>query len=467
MSKEQSNLLLEGRIEPLILKFAVPAVIGMLVSALYNIVDQIFIGQSVGMLGNAATNVSFPLVTICASVALLIGVGSAANFSLQMGQKNQKEAARSLGSGLTLLTSFGIILAILTILFLEPLLNLFGATPDVLPYAMTYTKITSLGFPFFILSTGGMHLIRADGRPTLAMISALIGALLNVILDPIFIFGLDMGMAGAALATIIGQCVSGIMVFVCLTRAKSVKLEKNDFNVSLSRFKLVAALGAAPAINQLAIMIVQVAMNNTLTHYGALSEYGSDIPLAVVGVISKVNVIFLAFTVGIAQGAQPIVGYNYGAKQYHRVKEVYYKTAIVSISLAILAFISFQLFPRQIISIFGSGSELYFEFATQYFRIFMFMTLASAIHPLTANFFTSLGKARVGAFISITRQLLFSLPLILILPTIMGIDGVLYAGPVADTAAVIVSIIFIVKEFKLLSTLEKEENEIKLKKVAV
>lgn len=307
----------------LLVKFAVPSIISMLVSALYNIVDQIFIGQGVGMYGNAATNVAFPLTTLATAVGLMLGIGGASNFNLEMGRKHEENAKKIAGTAFGSLVIAGVIICIVARIFLRPLITVFGATEYVMDYAMTYVGITSLGMPFFVLTTGGTHLIRADGKPTYSMLSALAGAVINTILDPLFIFVFKWGIAGAAWATIIGQFFSAMLVLGYLPKFHTVKLSLQDFMPKPRFLKMVMALGAAACFNQLAIFVTQIVMNNVLRYYGALSIYGSDIPLAVVGVGSKVNMVFLSIVIGISQGAQPIIGFNYGAAQYSRVKKTY------------------------------------------------------------------------------------------------------------------------------------------------
>lgn len=447
-----NNPLATDNVGKLIFKFAIPSIISFLVSALYNIVDQIFIGQGVGMLGNAATNIAFPINTICTALALLLGIGGASNFNLKMGQKKEEEAAYIVGNSIISMIISGVTLSLLVIIFLKPLLYLFGATKNIMPYAFTYTKITAFGIPFLIFSIGCSNLIRSDGSPTYAMLSTLSGAILNTILNPIFIFIFDLGIAGSAYATVIGQILSSIIVARYLFKFKSVKLSRNNFKLRKKLVLAISALGTASCFNQLAMMIVQITMNNTLTYYGALSHYGSEIPIASVGVISKVSIVYLAFTLGISQGCQPIVGFNYGAQNYDRVKKTY-KTAAIAVTLiSIVAFLCFQIFPRQIISIFGQGNENYFEFAQRYFRIFMFMTFVNGIQPLTSNFFTSIGKSQKGIILSLTRQIIFLLPLVIILPKFLGIDGVMYAGPIADGIAFITAGILIYKEIRCINT---------------
>ncbi len=447
-----------GKILP---KFAIPAVISMLVSALYNIVDQIFIGQGVGMYGNAATNVAFPLTTLATALGLLLGIGGASNFNLEMGKKNSDKAKKVAGAAYGSLVLSGVIICIIVRLFLHPLIIAFGATEQVLDYAMTYVGITSFGMPFYILGIGGNHLIRSDGSPTFAMISNVSGAVLNAILDPIFIFKFHWGIAGAAVATITGQILSAILVLGYLPRYKTVKFKLGDFIPRGKYVLAVASLGGASCFNQLAMMLMQIVMNNILRYYGAKSIYGSDIPLAVVGIVSKVNMIFLAIVIGISQGSQPLFGFNYGARNYTRVKKTYKLSGSIATAIAILAFFAFQLFPIQITSIFGNGEETYYQFAVRYFRIFMFFTFINGIQPLTSNFFTSIGKAKKGILLSMTRQIIFLIPLVIILPMIMGIDGVMFAGPIADAAAGALAIVMVLMEFKKMPKDGEEAEHLK------
>ncbi len=433
----------------LIMKFAIPAIISNLISALYNIVDQIFIGQSVGLLGNAATNVAFPLVTLCLSLSLLLGVGGASNYSLAMGRGDEEEAARYYGGAIGFLVIFGLAVGALVLLFLRPLMVAFGATEASLPYAMVYTGITAFGMPFQIFGTAGSHLIRADGSPRYAMVSISAGAVLNIILDPIFIFTLNLGIAGAAYATVIGQVSTAVLQVFYFWRLKNHPIRPEHLRPRLGQLRAVAGLGSAAFFNQVAMMIVQIAMNNVLRRYGAMSSYGSDIPLACVGVITKVNVVMIAFLVGIAQGCQPIVGFNYGAGQYSRVRAAYRRALTTGFCISCAFFLCFQFLPRQLLSIFDpNGSEMFFRFGTEYFRIFMGAAFLNAIHPLTSNFFTSIGRAKMGMLISMTRQLLFLLPLVLLLPRIWGVDGVMIAGPIADGVAAAVALFLVLREMK-------------------
>jgi Na+-driven multidrug efflux pump len=436
----RNNPLAAEKISRLIAKFAIPAIISMLVNSLYNIVDQIFIGQGVGMLGNAATNIAFPISIICTATALLLGIGSASNYNLESGAGCPEKAAQIAGTGLSMLVICGTLIGAAVLVFLDPLLYVFGVTPDILPFARDYTGITAFGIPFLILTTGGNHLIRADRSPTYSMACVLTGAIINTILDPLFIFEFHWGIKGAAAATIIGQIISGILVIYYFIKKRNMDLTISMLRPGAEHIKAISSLGMASCINQIAMAAVQITMNNTLKHYGAQSVYGADIPLACVGVISKVNMVFMAICIGISQGCQPIWGFNYGAKNYARVRETYRKAFAVCMTVGAVCFLCFQLFPRQIVSIFGTGSEEYFHFAERYFKIFMFLTFLNGVQPMSSGFFTSIGKAKLGIAVSLTRQVIFLLPLILIFPLFMGIDGVMYAGPIADGAAALVAV---------------------------
>lgn len=455
MEAINENPLGVSNINTLIRKFALPSIMAMLVGALYNIVDQFFIGRSVGELGNAATNVSFPLSISCIAIALFFGLGGASAFNISLGEGDKEKAVYYIGNASVLLFGCGLVLCIIAELFLTPLLVFFGSPENVLSYAKTYTGITAIGFPFLIFSTGGGHLIRADGSPKYTMLCNLSGAVINTILDPIFIFGFDMGMTGAALATIIGQVFSAWLVFHYLLDCRSVHIERRHLIPKWQFAQRIMSLGAASCFNQVAMMIVQIVLNKSLVHYGALSSYGKAVPLASAGIITKVNQLFFAVIIGIAQGMQPIAGFNYGAKKYDRVKKVYFLSFIYGLAVALPAFLLFQIFPRDIISIFGSGTQEYYNFAVLYFRVFLFFTFLNFMQPMTSTFFTAIGKPKKGIFLSLTRQILFLLPLIIILPIFMGIDGIMYAGPIADFVAAAVSVVMILTELRHMGKVNK------------
>ncbi|TVL40420.1 MATE family efflux transporter [Brachyspira hyodysenteriae] len=449
-----SNPLYYEKIHRLLFKYGTPSIISMLVGSLYNIVDQIFIGQGVGINGNAATNVAFPLTIICIFISLFLGVGGASLYSILLGKGENKHASVIIGNSITLSFVFGIILSIVVKIFNTKLMIAFGSTKEVLDYAVIYTDITSFGFTAYIFSMVMSYTIRADGSPKYSMASVLSGAIVNTILDPLFIFVFKMGIAGAALATVIGQYVSFFIAFAYIFKFKNIQFEKQSFIPEFKSILKIFALGASAGFSNLSMMILQIVMNNVLSYYGSNSIYGGNIPLAVSGIVAKVNMLVMSFVIGASQGSQPIIGFNYGAKNYDRVIETYKYTIIITSIITFIAFLLFQFFPRQIVSIFGDGSELYFQFSEKYMRIFMMLMIINAAQPVTGTFFSSLGKAFKGAFLAVTRQTLFLLPLIIILPRIFGIDGVMYAGPIADGAALLVTIIMVAIEIKHLKSLQ-------------
>lgn len=454
LSAEQNNPLGTEPVSRLMVKFAVPSIVAMLVSALYNIIDQLFIGQAVGTLGNAATNIAFPFTTSCVALALLFGIGGASCFNLTMGQGETKKAPYFMGNAITMLVFSGVLLSAVTLLFLTPLLKGFGSPDDVLPLAQVYVRITAFGFPFLILTTGGGHLIRADGSPRMTMICSLTGAVINTGLDALFVLKLNWGMAGAALATNIGEGISALIVIVYLVRFRNVPLQWKHLIPRRKYVLRVSSIGMASCFNQLAIMIVQIALNNSLRYYGALSVYGESVPLACAGIVMKVNQVVFAIVIGLGQGTQPIESFNYGAKQYHRVRQAYGLAARTGALISIIAFILFQLFPRQIMSLFGSGSESYYEFGVRFFRLFLFFTWINFVQPITSTFFTSIGKPLKGMFLSLTRQILFFLPFLIVLPLAFGIDGILYTGPIADFLSAAVTIGMVALEFRRMKKLQ-------------
>lgn len=424
-------------ISSLIAKFALPAILANLVGSLYNIADQIFIGQKLGTVGNAATNIAFPLVLLATMFSTMVGSGGASQFSLYQGAGKDRNAAKCVGNSLVALVVSGIALMAATLLFVQPLMKLFGAKGETLELAVKYTRIIAIGMPFQVFGAGASMFIRADGSPKYAMSGTLVGAVLNVILDPVFIFMMDMGMTGAALATIIGQIISALIVLVYFKKFKSTELSRTSFAISKTYLKQIFTLGLPAGLMQVAVMVIQIVMNNTLGYYGEQTVYGRDVPLAVSGVVTKINSIFTATILGISQSCQPVFGFNYGAKNFRRVKQTFRTTAVIVTAVSLVSFILFQLFPKQILEIFQQGDELYLTFGTSYLRIFMGAIIVNGITILASNFFPSIGMAKEGMVASLSRQVFFQLPLILIFPMIWGLNGVLYAGPVADVLAML------------------------------
>ena len=428
----------------LLRRFAVPSIIAMLGSSLYNIVDQFFIGQGVGYLGNAATNVAYPLTTICLAIALLIGIGSASRFSLSLGEGNPERAAEAVGNAIGMMVLFGLAYAVVIQLFLEPLLTAFGATEDVMPYAVSYTRITGLGMPLLIITNAMSNLARADGSPKYSMACMLVGAVINTILDPICIFLLHWG--GAPGATVAGQFVSFLMAVRYARHFHRIQLQKRHFRLRPDTCLQAVSLGLSASLNQLAITFVQIVLNNSLTYYGSMSPYGKEIPLAACGIVMKVNAIMLAVIIGINQGSQPIIGFNYGARQFRRVRDIYRLSITYNLAVSVTAFLLFQLFPAQIVGLFGdSGNALYMEFAVKFMRIFLFMACVNGVQMFSSSFFSAIGKPIRGAVLSLTRQVIFLVPLLLLLPLVfpVPIDGILFAGPIADGAAFLTSVLLV------------------------
>lgn len=446
------------KISKLLRGFAIPSITATLVSSLYNIVDQIFIGQGVGYLGNAATNVSYPLSTICLAISLLLGIGSASRFSIYLGKNDPERAARLVGNGIVLMAGAGVLYLLLGEIFLVPLLRVFGATGEIMPLAREYSGTVLLGMPFLILTNGISNLIRADGSPRYSMLCMVAGAIVNTILDPVFIFVLDWGVFGAALATILGQLLSFALALRYLWHFRTVELTRACFHLELRDNLRTLYMGVSSCINQIAITLVQIVLNNSLTYYGALSIYGKEIPLAACGIVMKTNAILLSIIVGISQGVQPIIGYNFGAGKYDRVRQAYLLAIRWNFIVSAVGFCLFQFFPADIISLFGDGEPLYFEFAILFMRTFLFMVLVNGVQLLSSNFFTAIGKALKGLLLSLTRQVFFLIPLIFLLPLHFGIFGVLLAGPIADFIAFVVSIIFVFREFKVLTSQQREAN---------
>ena len=434
----------------LLFSLAVPAIIANVVNALYNIVDQIFIGQGVGKLGNAATSVSFPLTTLCMAIGLMVGLGSASGFNLNLGKKDEEKAKRIAGSAVGMLVICGVVICIIVRLFLEPMLRMFGATESILPYAKDYAGITSFGIPFLLFSTGTNPLVRADRSPKYSMAAIMIGAILNTILDPIFIFVFDWGIAGAAWATVISQIISALILAVYFPRFQSVHFVFSDFVPHAEEVIDICRLGFNSFIYQFSNLLVQVVLNNVLRIYGERSIYGADTPIAVAGIVMKINVIFVALIIGLINGAQPICSYNYGAQKYGRVRRTVKLFMTAAVIISVVMWGCFELFPKPIISLFGSGETdpLYYEFAMKFMRVFLFSVCLNGVQTCTATFFPSIGKAGKGAILSFTKQIVFLMPLLLLLPRFFGIDGVMYAQPVSDLFSFTLAVVFLIDEFR-------------------
>ena len=453
--EQGENILGKEKIGKLIRKFSIPCIISMLVNSLYNIVDQIFIGQDVGYLGNGATNVVFPLVMIGLAFSLMIGDGASAYLSLKLGEKKKKEAEQGVGNAILLCAIVSVVFCAITLVLLPQFLNLFGCTDNLKDYAMAYGRIIAIGLPFSIIGTTLNSIIRADGSPKYSMMSMVSGAVLNTILDAIFIFGLHKGVEGAAIATVINQIFTFILNVAYIKKFKSIKLTKESFKLKGSVCRKVSLLGVSSFITQMSFVFVMTAENNLLGKYGAESEYGSEIPITVLGIVMKISQILNSIIIGIAAGSQPILGYNYGAKKYDRVKQTLKIVLASSVVISTIAFILFQTIPDKLILIFGSGDENYIKFACLAFRTYLLLCIVNGVQIPSGIFFQAIGQSIKSAILSLSRQIVILIPAMFILSHMFGIMGVLYAGPVADALAFVLASIFLFREVKALKTTEK------------
>ena len=445
MEKEE-NMLGTEKIGKLIRKFSIPCIISLLVNSLYNIVDQIFIGWGVGYLGNGATNVVFPLVMIGLAFSLMFGDGASAYLSLKLGEKKKDEAAKGVGNALAISTIVSVLFCAITLIFLPQLLTMFGCTEALKEYALKYGYVIAIGLPFSMIGTTLNSIIRADGSPKYSMTTMLVGAVLNTILDPIFIFVFKMGVEGAAIATVISQILVFVLNALYIKKFKSIKLSKESFKVKSGVAKKVSMLGISSFINQMSIVFVMATENNTLGKYGAESKFGAEIPITVLGIVMKISQILNSIIIGIAAGAQPIFGYNYGARKFDRVKTTLKIVLGSSLVISTIAFILFQTIPDKLISIFGSGDANYMEFACIAFRTYLMLCICNGIQIPSGIFFQAIGKSTKSAILSLSRQIVILIPAMIILSGIYGIMGVLSAGPVADGLAFVLAVILLIKE---------------------
>ncbi len=459
MEKEE-NILGTEKIGKLIKKFSIPCIISLLVSSLYNIVDQIFIGWGVGYLGNGATNVVFPLVMIGLAFSLMFGDGSSAYLSLKLGEKKKDEAAKGVGNGVMTSAIVSIVYCVLSLVFLPQLLNLFGCTDNLRELALKYGWIIVLGFPASMIGTTLNSIIRADGNPKYSMITMLAGAILNTALDPIFIFVLKMGVEGAAIATVIAQVLTFVLNAVYIRKFKSIKMTKETLKLKFGTVRKVTMLGISSFINQMSIVFVMAAENNLLGKYGAETKFGAEIPITVLGIVMKINQILNSIIIGIAAGAQPIFGYNYGAKKFDRVKTTLKIVLGSSVAISAIAFILFQTIPDKLIAIFGSGDANYMEFACIAFRTYLMLCIFNGIQIPSGIFFQAIGKSVVSAVLSISRQIVILIPAMILLGKAFGLRGVLFAGPVADGLAFMLAAFFLIREIRKLKKGKESNKEI-------
>lgn len=446
--EQKQNILGTEPIGRLLLKFSIPTALTLMVNCLYNIVDQIFIGHAVGITGVAATNVTFPISTIAAALALLIGDGCAANISLHLGRKEQEEADRTFANAVVLLFSVGILLSFFGRLFSEKLVVFFGASPTVVVASVQYMSIVLLGQPFGMCNMAFTAIIRADGNPQYMMRSMMIGAGLNLVLDPIFIFVFRWGIAGAALATIIGQIVSGCIALAYLPRFQHFHLKKKNLRLKGKIVRNIVQLGFPSLCTQTATAATQIVMNNLMRKYGAMTIYGSDIAISCYGLMMKIYQIAHAMFVGLASGTQPINGYNFGAKQFERVKQTIKMGAKVSIFISVVWFAIFQLGGGFLAALFVENEPLYQEFAVHCFRLYMLGFFVYGLPNVTSSFFQAIGSPTKALTVSLSRQVFFLIPLALLLSSYFGMDGALGAAPIADGLTFLLAVTLLLKEGK-------------------
>lgn len=459
MNENANQYMATEPVGKLMLQFSVLCIMSLLVSALYNIVDQIFIGRGIGYLGNGATNVVFPITIIALAVSLLVGDGCAAFLSICQGMKDGENAHKSVGNAVIVIAAAGCLLTAVFAVFQNSLLWAFGATENNIAYAREYFRFIVMGIPFFMFANALNSVIRADGSPQYAMLSTLAGCIINIILDPVAIFVFRWGMMGAAVATITGQLVSAVLALYYLFHTKSFRLKRSSFKLSKNLLKRTLPLGISSLLTQLSIVIIMIVMNNVLVSYGKQSKYGADIPLTVVGIVMKVFQIVVSIVVGIAAGSQPIVGYNYGAGHLERVRRIFKTMMAAQLCVGIISMICFEVFPLQIIGIFGNEDGLYREFAVLSFRIFLCLIALCCIQKSCSIFLQSLGMPLLSMSLSLLRDFILSVPLAIILPHFFGVTGALYSAPAADLVSFAATVFCVKYVFKKLRREEREQHE--------
>ncbi len=450
----------KDKISKLLLNFSIPCIISLLVGALYNIVDQIFIGQKVGFLGNAATNVVYPFTVIALALALLIGDGASSLFNLALGKKDEKSASKSIGNAAFLLVVVAILLTVFGFIFQNPILTVFGVTNASYDYAHTYLQIILIGLPFYIIGQGLNGIIRSDGSPKFAMISTLAGAIINIILDPIAIYGFNMGVKGAAIATIIGQLASFVLTVIYLAKPKKFKITKESLKLDKSTAKKIVMLGISSFITQISIVLVIAVCNNLIVKYGANSIYGADIPISAIGIVMKVFGIIIAIVIGTSIGGAPIIGYNYGAGKIDRVKETFQMIIKINLITGVIAFLIFQFAPQFIINIFGSDSALYNEYALLCFRIYLSGITLTCITKSCSIYLQSIGKSVKSMLVSLLRDVVIFIPSLIVLAKMYGVVGMLWAALIADVIAFFIAILCVKSEHQQPKVVHKSAPQI-------
>lgn len=465
---DQSNQLLgTEHIGKLMQKYAIPCVISLLVGALYNIVDQIFIANAtyLGSYGNAANTVVFPLTVVALAIGVMIGDGCCAFVSISLGQNTLQKAKRSVGNAVVMCIISSLFLTALYLIFANQILAMFGGTinEQTLYHSQQYFFYITLGIPFYMFGQAMNPIIRADGNPKFAMIATLTGALLNIILDPVFIFCFHWGMMGAAVATVAGQIVTAVLSIWYLCNMRIIRPERTDFHLSKFICTRTLTLGATSFLSQISLVLAMAAINNMIRKYGALDpifsiEEYAQIPMAVVGIVMKFFQIVISIVVGISAGCIPIVGFNIGAQLTHRVKELLTKLLITEAVVGIIAFVLVEVFSQQLISVFGAANEsvYYTDFAIKSFRIYLCMIVLACINKSCFIFLQAMGKAVASTLLSMIREVVFGVGFVLLLPLFFGLDGVLYSMPISDLLTFIIAVYLIFSTYHQLNMKNSE-----------
>lgn len=455
---QQRTLTMDGEnplgvrpIKGLLFSFSIPAIISCLVNSVYNIVDQIFIGQGVGYLGNAATTIAFPLMTIIMAFATLIGSGGSAYAALRLGEGRKREALLTLNNLLVIAIGLGILLAATGLIFLKPILTLFGATETTMPYAIDYTSIVLMGVPFSVISIALSNIARTDGHPRMSMYGILIGAALNTVLDPIYIFVLDWGVKGAAIATITAQFVSTVVLCYYFLRKGNMRFTRRYMKPVGRVWYKIFSLGISSGITSLVACIMQVVMNNSLVYYGNQTEITGDVALSAMGIVMKIAMILASVCIGFGIGAQPILGFNLGAKKYARVRHTYLLAVSIATGSILIGWAVCQLAPHLVLSLFGKENQTFTDFAVRCLRIYLGGIFCAGFQIVSTNYFQATGQPLKASLLSMLRQLILLIPLLLILPLFFGLNGLLYAGPCADIGSAVIVALFILPEMRKLN----------------
>lgn len=455
---QQRTLTMDGEnplgvrpVKGLLFSFSIPAIISCLVNSVYNIVDQIFIGQGVGYLGNAATTIAFPLMTIIMAFATLIGSGGSAYAALRLGEGRKREALLTLNNLLVIAIGLGILLAAAGLIFLKPILTLFGATETTMPYAIDYTSIVLIGVPFSMVSIALSSMARTDGHPRMSMYGILIGAALNTVLDPIYIFVLDWGVKGAAIATVTAQFVSTVVLCYYFLKKGRMRFTRRFMKPVGRVWYKIFSLGISSGITALVACIMQVVMNNSLVYYGNQTEITGDVALSAMGIVMKIAMILASVCIGFGIGAQPILGFNLGAKKYARVRHTYLLAVSIATGSILIGWAVCQLAPHLVLSLFGKENQTFTDFAVRCLRIYLGGIFCAGFQIVSTNYFQATGQPLKASLLSMLRQLILLIPLLLILPLFFGLNGLLYAGPCADIGSAVIVALFILPEMRKLN----------------